>query len=335
MIMGLKSKNIQFLTFAMVFIGVFNFMNSSFLNEINDFSHLRHLQGSEKKIQVGTYSLKVLGHSGKIRLSSKDNSNTTNATESSIEITFDSLIERNSEGVEVGKSGKEKHSFNNFAQLDFQISDFIETKFQNLTVFKTSLVVEKFLGLTKFEAMVLIFNETGTINTGASNIVDVDKGTMKFSVVIQDWYFCSNETDTGSNCATGQNVEIGSYVDFTIGIKGRNSAKITDSVENKFSFGDSQIILPNYIQLDDTDSEMPEGYPLFSSNGSSNSFTFRFPKFLSHAFYDPVVQIINPESSSRFGLIIILVISALVLVALGAYCFCFRKKPDESRAAFI
>ena len=216
-------------SFLFVLAGIFNLIAAS-----EAFMDLRNLVGNDKEKQLGNYKLKILGQSGKIRLSYSNN--TENFRESSsIDIDFDSLIERNQSGQEVGKSGKQKHSFNNFAQLDFQITDFIETKFQNLSVFQTSLVVEKFLESSKFTAFVYIFNETGSIDTGAGNIVSVNKGTLKFSVLINNWSFCLNNTFVAdANCVQGQNVEVGSFIDFTINIKGKDSAKLSDSKKINF-----------------------------------------------------------------------------------------------------
>lgn len=315
--------------FFLILAGILNLIVAS-----ESFMDLRYLQGNSKEKQTGNYKLKILGHSGKIRLSYSNNSG--NFTESSsIDIDFDSLIERNAAGEEVGKTGKQKHSFNNFSQLDFVISEFAETKFQNLSVFQTSLVVDKFLESSKFTAYIYIFNETGTIDTGANNTVNVNKGTLKFSVKIENWSFCLNNTVADANCVKGQNVEAGSFVDFVITIKGKESAKLADSKKNQFSFGDANVVLPNNIQLDGNDTRMPEGYPAFVSTNSTNSFIFRFPKFNASAYYDPVVEISQPASSSNTFLIVLLVILGLVIVGFGAYCFCFRKRPDESRANLI
>jgi len=334
----LNSKNtyLKYMLISFIFIGIFNAISSSFLinQNNNNLLSLRYLEGNNKEKQIGNYKLKILGHSGKMRLSytnSTENGTDTN----SIEIDFDSLIERNNAGEEVGKSGKQKHSFNNFAQLDFQINDFVEKKFQNLSVFETSLVVKQFLENATFTAFVNIFNETGIIDTGANNSVRVNRGTMKFSVLIENWSFCSNNSITEANCVKGQDVEVGSYVDFTIKIKGKDSAKKTDSSQNKFSFGDSNVILANFIKIDNQDSKMPDGFPMFNSTENTNSFTFRFPKFNSSVYYDPVVEIVFEPEGSKFALIIILVILAFIVVGFGVYCLFFRKRPDESRANLI
>jgi hypothetical protein len=317
-------------SFLFVLAGIFNLIAAS-----EAFMDLRNLVANDKEKQLGNYKLKILGQSGKIRLSYSNN--TENFRESSsIDIDFDSLIERNQRGEEVGKSGKQKHSFNNFAQLDFQITDFIETKFQNLSVFQTYLVVEKFLESSKFTAFVYIFNETGSIDTGAGNIVSVNKGTLKFSVLINNWSFCLNNTFIAdANCVRGQNIEVGSFIDFTINIKGKDSAKLSDSKKNKFSFGDASVILPNYIKLDNNDSQMPDGYPASVSTNSTNSFIFRFPKFNSSVYYDPIVEITQESPTSNTFLIVLLVILGLIVVGFGAYCLFFRKRNDENRSALI
>lgn len=316
-------------TFLIIIAGFFNLIVAS-----EAFMNLRYLQGNDKEKVIGNYKLKILGHSGKIRLSYIND--TVNSTESSsIDIDFDSLKERNQNGEEVGKSGKQKHSFNNFAQLDFQITDFIESKFQNLSVFQTSIVVDKFLESTKFTAFIYIFNDTGSIDTGAGNNVTVNKGTLKFSVLIENWSFCLNNTVADANCLQGQTVEVGSFVDFTINIKGKETGKLSDSKTNKFSFGDANVVLPNYIKLDNNDTKMPDGYPSFTSTNTTNSFTFRFPKFNTSAYYDPVVEITQEPASSNTFLIVLLVILGLVVIVFGAYCLFFRKRPDESRANLI
>ena len=87
--------------------------------------------------------------------------------------------------------------------------------------------------------------------------------------------------------------------------------------------------------MDNNDSQMPGGYPAYNSTNFTNSFIFRFPKFNSSVFYDPIVEITQESPKSNTFLIVLLVILGLIVVGFGAYCLFFRKRNDENRSALI
>ncbi len=51
------------------------------------------------------------------------------------------------------------------------------------------------------------------------------------------------------------------------------------------------------MQVDDVWQNMPSGYPKFELVGNKKSFTFRFPKFDTKAFYDPTVSLADDLAS--------------------------------------
>lgn len=88
---------------------LFLLLSSSHLGSCS--SNIRHRElGSSASIDVEGLEVDILGRSGKMRIE-RGNSN--------VQITFDALRELDSEGNIVGKQGKDKHSINNFAQVDF------------------------------------------------------------------------------------------------------------------------------------------------------------------------------------------------------------------------
>lgn len=46
-----------------------------------------------------------------------------------------------------------------------------------------------------------------------------------------------------------------------------------------------------------TTEDMPAGYPMLTTQGSKNIFTFRFKKFSESALYDPIVDLGDSDNS--------------------------------------
>ena len=144
-----------------------------------------------------------------------------------IGVDFTSLIERDINGSEIGKSSKVKHSFNNFAQLDFDIGNVTSSKYQNLSVFGLDFSAKNIVDAnTTFICQILIFNDTGSIQIGENEIESVLPGTVKFSVVITNWPFCKDKSICidSSCCQQGQTTEIGNFPDFSMQLSSKFQA---------------------------------------------------------------------------------------------------------------
>jgi hypothetical protein len=136
-------------------------------------------------------AVKVHGKSGKISIFTNNSTNSSNTTTDEVTINFASLIERDVNGSEVGKTGPIKHSFENFAQMDFSVSPVEKITFQNLSAYCVNLTAYNVVTTNNtFTGSVFIFNETGIINMGGNDTVQVNPGSVKFSVNIENWPFC-------------------------------------------------------------------------------------------------------------------------------------------------
>jgi hypothetical protein len=288
-------------------------------------------------VSVNGVSVKALGQSGKLVLTKNiTNGNTT--TEESVTVNFSALRERDINGEIVGKAGKVKHSFENFAQLEFAVSNFTEAKYQNLSVHQASLVASDIVAEgTNFTGTFYVFTQEGEITTGTNETVRVAPGAVKFSIDVVNWPFCSNTNSTCDDqsdatcCVKGNVNEIGSFLDFELEIKGNKLVNQTEG--NTYDLGNSNFVLSNYSKLDGADfTQLPEGFPKYEKQGASDVFTFRFNKFEKSVSYDPVVLMNASDSSSNLWLIIGVIVGVIaigVIVALVVKFFQNKKKEEK------
>lgn len=288
----------------------------------------------DRNMTMGDINVKALGHSGKIRIQKEFK--TENKTETNtVTLDFSSLRELDQDGNQVGKSGKIKHSYNNFAQLDFTVGKVNQIQYQNLSASTFDFTATGMQDInTKFNANLYIFNQTGEIKNG-NETSNVKPGAVKLSIGVNNWRFCTlNATCPGVNCCQqGNKTETGKFLEFEMVIKGNNTAI---SENNKtFSLGGSELVLFQDIQIDGKWSSMPQGFPKY--NNATNTYTFRFPRFNSSLMYDPLVTYaeIEPESSSSNVWIYIVIGVVVVVLAVSAVLFFRKKGGDEKKSQFI
>jgi hypothetical protein len=300
------------------------FLNKSILILSVSACIINLLTCQDAKVQLNDISIEALGKSGKIRINksiTKDNTTESNT----ITLDFSSLKELDVNGTEVGKSGQIKHSFNNFAQMDFKISQTTNVLYQNLTALTFDLTATDIqLPATRFTGRVFIFNETGSISNNGES-ASVNPGTIKLSIDIQNWNFCTqNATCPGINCCKrGNDIEIGNYLEFVMVVKGKESSK--KKSEKIYSLGGSEFILFQNIQVDGNWTTMPTGYP---RNNNTEEYTFRFPIFTKTLSYDPIIQYEKPATSTD---IMIIAIIAIVLVVVIAAVLLIKKKTQSKK----
>jgi len=283
-------------------------------------------------------AVKVLGQSGKIQIAK----NYTSGNETNLEtvtINFSALREKDKDGNDVGTTGSVKHSFNTFATLDFVVNPFQEGKFQNLTVFSTTLTASDIIGdkIGTFVATVLVFNETGVIETGTNETANVHAGALKFTVDVKDWQFCDGTVeepaDSPAICQKGQDRETGAFLDFELEIKGQKEANRSLNSNSTYQLGNSEFVLSNYVKLDDGEyTKLPENYPAYERQGEKDIFTFRFPVFKTSASYDPLVVMNSAEEESSNTWLIIGIVVGIVAIGVVIFfvlkCFSSGRKSE-------
>jgi hypothetical protein len=295
----------------------------------------------ELNYTLNKVSLKILGQSGKMRITTNRTNilNGTNVTTTEqVVVCFKSLKELNLNGSEVGKTGDVKHSFNNFAQLYFTVSNLTKGTFQNLSVISVNFTATKIVNdKTTLTGMVHIFNDTGVINMGNSETANVIPGNVKFSIMVNDWPFCTNETSClGSTCCkSGQTNEIGAYLDLGIQIYGNTTAKVKNSNSNVFSLGNSEMKLSRSVILDSNNltTLLPDGFPQYKNEENFDTLTVRFPRFFTSAFYDPIISFtpfIEPDNSSSYLFLILMIVLVILLIVIGIVGYTYYRKKQEA-----
>lgn len=241
---------------------------------------------------AGVY-VKVLGQSGKIMMSRSEN---IQSDENRVTVEMDEIKETDMSGNPVGAGGAPatKHSFNTFANQEFEYSEVGNGEFENISAktFNFSATIDNG---AKLLVDVFIFTENGTYSLNGENTT-VSEGTVKFNIHIENWTFCG----AGVTCSKGSTTEIGKYIDFTIAIKGKGASpqkktsggKKTTADEYDLGSG-SSVIISDKVQYDDNGDWVPtpSGYPKLVQKGSKTLFVFRFDKFSKSVLYDPQVDL--------------------------------------------
>lgn len=112
----------------------------------------------------------------------------------------------------------------------------------------------------------------------------VDIGDWKWNIRLWDWTWCG---DTGKSGEVGDAIEL----DITVRNMGGGSASKKDGSNKTVSLrGAAELQLSTQVQTDCTWVEMAADYPMVTTQGSSTTITFRFPRFSSSALYDPLIS---------------------------------------------
>jgi len=144
----------------------------------------------------------------------------------------------------------------------------------------------------------------------------VQPSDMKFNILMENWNFCNPCKD----------MTVGKYLDVHIQIKGGKSPKRTkgsammvggkkgvvgDGEENEggedgnaWDIGDgTKLDFSSVVTIDSIETNMPETYPKFVSEGNTQYYILRFPKF-DDLRYDPVVTFDEDyDSAATFRLV--------------------------------
>ena len=295
-------------------------------------SLISYVFSDDVDMTIKNVTVKVMGHSGKIAITSIK-SNSTNTTKETITINFSSLSEKDINGNEVGKTSSVKHTFNNFAQMDFVLTPVLPIKFQTIDAFYVNLTANSIVTPESvFIGNIFIFNGTGIINIGGTETAEVSEGTVKFSLDLENWPFCQNMTvcEGPHCCQKGQTTEIGSFLDFDLEISGSNP--LGNVTQYDYKFGDqTKLILSSMIMVDDGWKKMHDGYPKLNTQGNKNTFTFRFPTFNNTARYDPVIQWSSTEGGFKWWIILLIVVLIVVFISCGIFIYkkCQKKAAEK------
>jgi hypothetical protein len=238
----------------------------------------------------------VLGRSGKIVMGLNNETN--------VEIRMSAVVERDSDGNAVGKTGSVKHTFNNFASQDFTFGepeygdwsgvDYAMVPFQSILFADTNLTVKIYL-----------FIGEGVISDG-SNSFAVGPGTFKYSYFLQNWPFCTlsengGNTDDNTLCMKGGSEEEGSTLDFTITVTSQGLGTSTASTEansTDIEWNDGSVLInPQEYTVEENLLTMADGFPSSETVNETTTLVFRFDRFDNGTlYYDPVMGFAGSNS---------------------------------------
>lgn len=249
---------------------------------------------------LGNYTLELVGRSGKI--------NMKYLNETRLTFEFSKLTEVLRNGTAVEKKAV-NHTFENFANLDFEISNFTNTTYQNLVCLQSTIKLKNFFRNTTLDASLYIFNQSGLIKTGAIKVNDtssidvfenVTQGSVKLSLGVSNWIFCTNETiglNYDPNCVVGVDTQnLPSELELEVIIKSKSdkiecSKKNNNAKLNSCKMGESSASFSPYYVIDGVNNQMPDGYPKLVNTGNTNTFSFRFANFKTNLAWDPIFQV--------------------------------------------
>ena len=292
---------------------------------------------ADPEIKIGSCTTRVKGHSGKITLECEKKTTNSDYVDNSGEVILETIIwdldfstlrERDSQGVEVGKSGTRKHTFNNFAQLDFTFTTVAETKYQGLSATTFSFNTQANGADLKID--IFLFTQDGNLTIGntltkETETLAVTKGSLKFNVNITGWTFCSAPADScdpktdNSCCKDGNTYQTGSVLELEIILTRRNASNSkveietllldnvqyldfnrllanTDLADSTHKFNDGVLSTPCLYIKDDTWTKMST-CPTVSNEGL---ILFRFEKFNKNIIYDPILSLNTGDGSGKF-----------------------------------
>lgn len=275
---------------------------------------MAEFSSGDKEVNTAGVYVKAVGRSGKIKVGFSKNIDTD---PDRIFVDMDELKEKDSNGNEVGKSGRTKHSFNSFATQDFTFTDVEESTLQNITVDKFSFKSSLLSGIADLTVTVYVFKENGNITLGDEEN-EVERGNVKFSFLLENWKFCGTSAGDVS-CKKGGADETGAFIDFVITIKGKGTPRLKNENnggkkrgQKYYLGGNSEVVMSKKVQYDGGSfTDMESGYPMIITQGSKTSFVFRLKKFMSSAFYDPTLM---PHSKGVARSLFSPILSILVFV---------------------
>lgn len=279
------------------------------------FSHAHEFYTEEEVAAAGsavmeseTLTLRLLGQSGKIVVTSKD---PTRLGES-VKMSFDRIVELDVNGTEV-------QSVNTFANQDFiwELDDDWNAQPENNgttrisfstdvgsrktgknsegkghgTKFEVDVYFVENSGLVTLEKTVEIETESGVFeSTTVTNDVEVTSSQVEFAITIQQWPWMTNGSDSNHRLSVGMNVQT------SPGINTLSSDNETDALfEAARPPAADQAVLSEKVALllDGSGTEIPVKVVIVPDPNSTSSASYRwtFGQFDANGiFYDPIID---------------------------------------------
>lgn len=236
----------------------------------------------------GVYA-RVKGKSGKIEIGSTDNKNSNKIT-----VSFRKIEEISTSNNKIQDNS---HTFNTFANQDFNVSQPTIAKYPNSSLDVNCITfVSTLTNSATIKIYLYVFISAGTIYNG-NETAEVKAGNIKFNMEINGWSFCNE-----SNC---QPAEVGNNLDMEIEIgaalkEHKKQEKRVSTEGDRYDIGSGTIVLSTTVNIDGNFTGMTPGYPMLNTTGVNAVYKFRFPKFKKRLVYDPIIDFtLKVSSASR------------------------------------
>ncbi|XP_032229766.2 skeletal aspartic acid-rich protein 1 [Nematostella vectensis] len=247
------------------------------------------LAADNKTEESNDMFVNVQGKSGKMMIHKKGQT-----PSDGLMVSYEDLKEVDQGGSDVGMSGGTKHSFNNFATLNFTFTDAVDKQLKGIDAkYFTFMANIPDVGAI-YTSEVYIFKKNGSFEWGDEE-VEVEPGTVKFNIKIENWKFCGQQVV----CQKGGKNETGFFLDSTVCFKGKTEGMKKNMGQDKgpkgkkkaarFAFGDAFVDMPIGIMKDTMMSNITE--PQMTTTAGKTCFILRFPKFMDKVIFDPLVSI--------------------------------------------
>lgn len=258
-----------------------------------------------------------------------------------VTVEFDSLIEVNAAGAEVGKERALNPSrLSSFAAVKFTVDqaakddDVLMYSKKGNTENKITAVSMAYKASladgSTVKFMVYIAKEAGNITLN-NEVTPVEVGQVKFAVLLEGYKWC---TETDANCKNGTEgaAEVGAFIELSMTVTGEGEASMETAVDNmssKYNIGNgNSLYMSKQIRKTsnadaDTWEAMSAGYPKYEKKGTGKSaFTIRIPTFEKSVWYDPGFTIKVPGGNEVGG--VSAVAASLSVVMMGLLAALFR-----------
>ena len=174
----------------------------------------------DKSITKGGIKTEVKGNSGKIAIFKSNGSASDGVT-----INFDAIREVDTNGDAISD-----HSFNNFAQLEFTVSDIADGMVNgvNASTFQFKADIDIGSNTSTLITDIYVFPVATTISIDGYDVA-LKPGMLKFNIEVTAWPFCNP-------CTKGNTEYTGSFLELDIEVKGKKAPKSTTG-GNKYDLG--------------------------------------------------------------------------------------------------
>mmetsp|Transcript_11533 Transcript_11533/g.11859 ORF Transcript_11533/g.11859 Transcript_11533/m.11859 type:complete len:301 (+) Transcript_11533:35-937(+) len=256
------------------------------------------ISSTETIIKDGQIELSVNSQGGLIQLERKvkDADNEIVISTKKLTIKPLSIKEIDSNSSSLNSNNFYRHQISDLSNTNFELSSTQVVEIEENPCTKISFTYDLIQNISgKLIITLYLFYESGEL-TYKEEELDINEGSMKLSVGIEDWYFCQTEANCKVNdtCCTNidGNISQGQFLEVDFAVDAEVSGSTSEALQYLIGAEEEnddifKIYLPDNMIISNTLTEVPEGYPKTTEQG----FRYRIPRFNGNAVYSPLVNV--------------------------------------------